>query len=176
MNERWRAVISAVAPVLGTALGGPLAGAAAQTIGRVLLQREDATQDQLEAAVYEASPEQLAALRAADQEFRAQMRALDIDVYRLEVADRAGARALYAVNYLPQLILSGVYVGGYFVTLGLLMRGVLQPPAELRETLQTLLATLGAVVMLIMQFWFGTSFGSREKTAALHASRPADAP
>jgi hypothetical protein len=62
-------VVATVAPVLGTALGGPLGGAAAGILISALGLGKGATPAQVAAAVQGATPEQIAALKAADQAF-----------------------------------------------------------------------------------------------------------
>lgn len=168
----WRGLVRQVAPAIGTALGGPVGGAAAAVISRTLLGKDSANDDELAAAVAGATPEQLAALRKADQEFAAKMKELDIDVFRLEVADRQSARQMFSVNIWPQTIAGAMFVGGYFATLGLVLTGSVKTPPEWQPVLMTLLGMLGAGVTQVLAWLYGSTLGSREKTAALAASMP----
>jgi hypothetical protein len=171
----WRGIISKIAPGLGAALGGPLGGAAGAIIGKVLAPgKEKPTDDDLAQALSNATPDQLLALKQADQRFIAEMKQLDIDVFKLEVSDVQSARELAKVNYWPQIAITTVYIVGYFVVLGLLLSGRLAVQAELREMTTVLIGMLTTAIPMILGFWFGSSFGSREKTAALAASKPAD--
>lgn len=175
MKFNWKALVKTVAPVLGTALGGPLGGMAVRAItGAILPGKPDATEDDLEVALASATPEQLMQIRQLDQQFAKDMKALDIDVFKLETLDVQSARELYKVNYWPQIILSGLYVTGYFVILFSLMNGWITIPVEVRDTVTVLIGMLTTAIPIILGFWFGSSFGSREKTHALAASRPAD--
>jgi hypothetical protein len=119
-----------------------------------------------------ATPEQLLALKTADQQFIKDMRALDVDVFKLETVDVQSARAMYAVNYWPQVIFSTLFIGGYFIILGFYLTGRVTIAAEMKDTATVLIGIMSASVTAIMGFWFGSSFGSREKTAALAASKP----
>jgi len=170
----WRALVGTVAPTIATALGGPLAGMAVGAIGRAILNRDSATETEVAAALVNATPDQLMALKKADQDFAAQMKQLDIDIFKLETADVQSARALFSVNYWPQITLSAFFVGGYFVILYSYLTGHVTIAGELKDTATVLIGIMSASVTAIMGFWFGSSFGSREKTAALAASSPAD--
>lgn len=176
MSGKWKDIVRKVAPALGTVLGGPLAGMAVKTIGDKLLGNPNATEDELEAAIAAASPADLIRLREIDKSFEKEMRALDIDVFRLEVEDRKSARDLYRTNYWPQVILSGVFIVGYLSTLWVVLAGKVNPnlTPEMLGMAQVILGVLTAAVPQILSFWFGSSFGSREKTAHLAASSPAN--
>ena len=58
-------VIGAVAPTLGTALGGPLGGTAAKAISAVLGCKSDA--NSISTAMQNATPEQLAEIKKAER-------------------------------------------------------------------------------------------------------------
>ena len=55
----WKALVKTVAPVLGTALGGPLGGAATKFLTGKLLGDENASEQELADFIGGASPEQL---------------------------------------------------------------------------------------------------------------------
>jgi len=172
----WRALVGTVAPTLGSALGGPLGGMAGAILSKIVLGKEKGTEAELATALANVTPEQLLAIKKADQDFAARMKELDIDVFRLETADVQSARSLFSVNYWPQMTLSALFVGGYFVIMALYISGHVSIPPEIKDTVTVLIGIMSASVTAIMAFWFGSSFGSREKTAALAASKPADAP
>ena len=64
-------VVGAVAPTLGTALGGPMGGMAAKMISEVLGVPN--TPKAIDKAIQEATPEQLLELKKAEQAFEIQM-------------------------------------------------------------------------------------------------------
>lgn len=169
----WRALIGTVAPTLGAALGGPLGGMAGAVIAKVVLGKEKATDAEIESAMANATPDQLLALKKADQEFALRMKELEVDVFKTETADVQSARSLFSVNYWPQMILSGLFVSGYFLILWAYITGRVLIDDKLKDTVTVLIGIMSASVTGIMGFWFGSSFGSREKTAALAASKPA---
>ena len=170
----WRALIGTVAPTLGAALGGPLGGMAGALLSKIVLGKEKGTEAELATALANVTPEQLLAIKKADQDFAAQMKTLDVDIFKLETADVQSARSMFSINYWPQITLSIVFVGGYFGIMALYISGHVVIPADVKDTVTVLIGIMSASVTAIMAFWFGSSFGSREKTAALAASRPDD--
>lgn len=163
----WKGIVKTVAPALGTALGSPMAGAAVREIADKWLGDGNASEQDLERAISAASPEELAKLRAIDADFKSRMRELDIDLEKLEVQDRQGARDLFRVNIWPQIALSTVFGIGYFVVLALFLGSDVSIPDSLRDPFNIVLGVLTAAISQIMNFWFGSSKGSQEKDAKL---------
>src|SRR5258708_18189201 len=93
MSFDWKSLLGQVAPVIGTALGGPLAGLAIKTVGDALGVQAP-TVDTVSAALANATPDQLAAIKKADQDFARQMKELDIKLDELDTSDRASARSM----------------------------------------------------------------------------------
>ncbi len=85
-------LLGSVAPTLATALGGPLAGLAVKSLSKALLGAEDFSEEAVMEAMATASPEQLAAVKKIDADFKVQMKSLDIDLERIAVDDRKSAR------------------------------------------------------------------------------------
>ncbi len=162
----WKNIVSNLAPTIATALGGPLAGTATKFLANEFLGNSDANEKDLQAALVGATPEDLAKLREIDNKFALEMSKLDIDVFALEVEDRKSARGLAKVNMRPQMILSTIFIGGYFVLIFLLFSGEVQITENIKDMANILLGVLTASIPSIMQFWFGSSSGSKEKSAA----------
>lgn len=161
----WKTIVKAVAPVLGTALGGPFGGAATKFLADKFLGNPDASEGDLATAILGATPEQLANLKKLDQDFKLRMRELDVDVFKLEVSDKASARQLFQVNIWPQIVLSAIYTIGYFVMLYMFMSGNVEVTADLRTEFGIVLGVMTAAQVEILHFWFGTSSGSKQKDA-----------
>ena len=85
-------LVRTVAPTIATAVGGPLAGMATRAISEALLGKPDGTEEELAQAAANATPEQLLALKKAEQDFAVRMRELDIDLERIANEDRNSAR------------------------------------------------------------------------------------
>lgn len=56
-----------------------------------------------------------------------------------------------------QVLLSCLFLGGYFIMLGLFLLGHIKTPVEWKDQLGVLIGVLTAGVMLILNFWFSRS-------------------
>lgn len=170
----WKELVKSVAPTLGTALGGPLAGAATKAIADKVLGDSNAPISDVENVILSGDPDALLKLKEAENDFKTKMAALNIDVFKLEVQDRASARDLFKVNHWPQIILSSVFVVGYIIAvfeiLWLLASGSLKiaslDPA-FAAVVNMMLGAMIAALTQILAFWFGSTQGSQAKTNIL---------
>jgi hypothetical protein len=157
----WKSTLATVAPGLATAMGGPLAGMAVKMATDALgIEPNEAA---LEAVLSSGDPEVLAKLKKVESDFKVRMRELDIEEDRIAGADRANARELFKVDKVPQIVLSFVFISGYFATLGMMMAGVWVITGEMRDVIILLLGLMTREIPTIMQFWFGSSSGSKDK-------------
>ncbi len=150
--EAIKGLIGAVAPTLGQALGGPLGGAAAQTIASVLGCKPD--EKSIANAVQAATPEQLAEIKKAELDFQVQMKKLDVDVFALEVEDVQHARSAFKGDWTPKFIAVAcvLFFGGYIALV------TLQDPAANDDGIVNLvLGYLGGIVSSIISFYYGAS-------------------
>lgn len=170
MDFDWKSIVRTVAPVLGTAIGGPLGGLATRTIAGALLGDENATEDQIAAAVQSATPDQLLALKKADQEFKVRMKELDIDIERIHQQDRDSARTRETKtgdSWTPRLLAIFITLGFF----GILCFMVTNPlPETGRDALLVMLGSLGTAFAGVIAYYFGSSSGSKSKDAAMHAA------
>jgi len=157
----WKETLAAVAPTLATALGGPLAGAATKFISGKLLGKDDSTLEEIEQAVLGASPEQLANLKNIDYEFKKEMEKLKIDVFKIVADDKKNARHEHKHSNMP-----GVLSVGLSLTIMAIvyMLFYIEPPEGAREVLFMLLGVVVKEWGGSMQYWFGTTRSSSEKT------------
>lgn len=162
----WKDIISAVAPALATALGGPLAGLAVREIGGKILGKEEATENEVAAAIAGATPETLAKLRELDQQFQTRMAELGIKLEELENADRADARArdVAAKDRIPA-ILAIVHAAAFFALLFVMF--TTSVPQTNRDAFNILLGMLSTSMLTIMTYYFGSSRGSKAKDEIL---------
>ena len=164
MSNKWKDILGTVAPVIATALGGPLAGGATKYLSDKLLGNEDASEEELSNAILGANPDTLAKLKEIDNEFKLEMEKMNVDIFALETKDRQNARSMAKVNMWPQIILSALFILGYFIVLFFLLRGEITIAEGLREVVILLLGMLTREIPSIMQFWFGSSHGSKTKS------------
>jgi len=154
----WKKIVAGVAPTLATALGGPLAGTATKYIAGQLLGDENASEAEIEAAILNATPEDLMNLRKIDNDFKLEMKRLDVDLEKMAVDDRKSARSLAEkTNLWPQIVLSVLFIGGYFGILYLLFSGTITLDGSIRDMANILLGVLTAGIPMILRFWFGGS-------------------
>ena len=147
-----KSVIGAVAPTLGTALGGPMGGMAAKMISEVLGVPN--TPKAIDKALAEATPEQMLELKKTEQAFELQMKELEVDVFKLETADIQDARGKFGKDWTAR-IMGLVVVGGF---MGYIFLVTLQPPEQNSEALINLvLGYLGGLASAIISFYFGAS-------------------
>jgi len=160
----WKDTLSAIAPTLATALGGPFAGAATRFLANKFLGDENAPEADLDEFILGASPEQLVQIKASDNEFKLQMENLGVDVFKLEVADKGNAREHNKHSNMPAVLsvsLTAFIVGivcALFYT---------APPEGAREVLFMLLGVVIKEWSNSMHYWYGTTRSSQEKTKLL---------
>lgn len=149
-------LIENVAPTIATAIGGPVAGMAVKALSNALLGHGDGSEDDINAALANATPDQITAIRRADNDFKAQMKSLDIDLVRIAEQDRASARemAVGTHSFTPS-IMSYVIVCCWAVIQYFLFTHVIE--ASMRELIARVLGTLDGALMLVLSFWFGSS-------------------
>ena len=162
----WKSIVNTVAPVLGFALAGPLGGAATKMIANTLLDDEDATESEIAAAVANATPEQLGALKKAEMDFEVRMKEAGVDLAQINAADRDSARKreIATGDYTPKLLALAVTVG-FFGLLGAMTK--LEIPVANREILFIMIGALGASFGAVIQYYFGSSDGSKQKNSIL---------
>ena len=145
-------IIGAVAPTIGTALGGPMGSMAANMLADAL--GCEPQPKKIEAAVQAATPEQLAELKKIDKDFEVRMKELDVDLYALETADIQDARGKFSKDWTSRIM--GIAVVGGFM--GYIFLVTLQPPEQNSEALINLvLGYLGGLASAVISFYFGAS-------------------
>jgi hypothetical protein len=153
--SKLKNVVGAVAPTLGTALGGPIGGMAANVISEVLGVPNNPKA--IEKGLAEATPEDMLKLKKAEQEFQVQMKELEVDVFKLEVADTQDARKNFSKDWTARIM--GIATLGGF--LGYIFLVTLQPPEQNSEALINLvLGYLGGLASAVISFYFGASNSS----------------
>ena len=73
MSFDWKGMLGNVAPALASAFGTPAAGLAVKALSNMLLGKPDGTEDEVATALSKATPEQIAAIKASDQQFQKDM-------------------------------------------------------------------------------------------------------
>jgi hypothetical protein len=167
-------IIKTVAPWIGTALGGPLGGMALDAAAGAL-GLSTKTTDALKTAISGATPEQMLALKQADNSFAEHMRQMGYDhIEKLEalaVDDRKDARAMQVAvrSWIPGA-LAILITGGFFGILIGMMSGLLSMADN--QALTIMLGSLGAAWIGIVNYYFGSSAGSARKDELAAGAQP----
>ena len=162
----WKTVVGAVAPVLATALGGPLAGVAAQAISNAVLGKHDGTPDEVAAAIASGGPDVLLKIKQADNDFALKLKELDIDLEKIAQGDRASARDMrIRSGDWTASILAGFITVGFFGILWLLLHDSIPPDGH--DVLLVMIGSLGTAWTSIVSFFYGSSAGSERKNATI---------
>lgn len=160
-----KGLLKTVAPTIATAVGGPMGGVAMKFLADKFVGGDTG---KVEDFLLAANPEQLAQLKLADMEFQKEMKKLDIDLEQIATEDRASARDLAKTKgFMPQVIMSGVYTFGYFGIIWAFMQGYIAVPDQYSSMFTGMLGVLGAAQIQIINFWFGSSAGSKAKSDAM---------
>lgn len=157
-------------PGLAGALGGPFVGIATKFLATKLLGKDEAEAEEIAAAVQGMDP---AELRKLDLEFRAHMASLGVRREELYLADVADARARDVaivtatgrntradmIAYGIMALVAAVVLALFFVTL---------PEGPNRDIINIAIGALLASLKSIVQFEFGSSRGSKDKSEVIN--------
>jgi len=164
IGRTLKKIVGTVSPLLGGALGGPLGGLAGSMIQKALgVDSEEAA-----VAMLESNPDSLLKLKQVEADLEVRMKELGITEQQVHADDRDSARSMAKERgVLPQVILSVAYSVGYFAVMFMFMTGKLAVNAEHEVMFGGLLGILSTAQIQIMNFWFGSSAGSKAKTQAM---------
>jgi hypothetical protein len=166
--ESFGPLLGQLAPTIATALGGPLAGVAVKTLSNALFGHEDGTEEQISEAMASATPDQLAAIKKIDADFKVQMKSLDIDLERISAGDRDSARQMQreTKDWVPKILAIVITLGFFGILVWMLLNGM---PKTGTEALLMMLGALGTAWTGVINFYYGSSAGSKAKTDAMTA-------
>jgi len=172
-------VVASLAPTVASAIGGPLAGMAVTALESVFgitpgpEETVEQRQGTLASAIAGATPEQLQAVRKADQDFQVKMAELGFKnqeaIAALRIEDVQGARALLTAtkSWVPAA-LTVVLTVGVFVMVGLMFFSAVPP--DNKEAFYTMLGSITTAWLISVHFWFGDTLASGEKTKIIARS------
>ena len=171
MGFDWKGLLANVAPVLGTAIGGPFGVLAGAAVKAALGIPEDSDEQAMTKALERATPEQLLAIRQADNQFKLDMEKPGVDVARIDAEDRKSAREReMAVKDKIPGALAVILTVGFFGLLGYLVAH--EPPSGSRDILNIMLGSLGTGWATMLAYYFGSSAGSSAKDRLLLNTTP----
>jgi len=165
----WKSLVKTVAPWIGTALGSPLGGMAVSAICDAL-GIDDKTEEGVRAALSGATPDQLLALKKADQDFALRMQELGFanqeKLASLDVENTKDARGMQIATQskIPGTLAILITIGFFGILIGML-GGWLK--ASDNQALLIMLGALGAAWGAVVNYYYGSSAGSDAKTRIL---------
>jgi hypothetical protein len=170
-REDWKNLVRTVAPGLATALGGPLAGAAVQTISTAVLGKPDGTEEEVAVAVASGGADALLKLKEAENAFTIKMKELGVDLEKVHAGDRNSAREREVKTgdvWTPR-ILAATIIGGFLAMVASVLlgkvTGITDPVAA--GMIGTLIGYVSAKADQVVSYYFGSSAGSAAKTDLL---------
>ena len=162
MNE----FLKTLAPLLGTAFGGPLGGAAATFLADKLgldSRTVEAVTEALSSG--NLTPVQIENIKIAEIEFQKFCKTNQIDVEKVHAADRDSARNMQISSRSPvPAALTYLLTLGFF---GVLAAMFTWPEVKESAPLMIMLGSLGTAWSGACAFWFGTTSGSQNKNEML---------
>jgi hypothetical protein len=162
----WKATLGTIAPTIATALGGPLAGLATKAIVGALGLGESASEAEIARAVAGATPEQLLALKQADNQLVVDLERLGVEREKIAHQDRASARDREArvMDWTPK-VLATVIIGGFLATVYMVLAGYvdgLKDPLT-AALVGTLIGYVSAKADQVTAYYFGSTSQSKSK-------------
>ncbi len=186
MSFNLKSALATIAPTLATMLGGPLAGTAVSALEGALGLQSGAGPDAVTKAVAEGlTPDQIAAVRAADQHHAEVMAQQKIDLAKLNAdyaeamahtdeADRDSARKRQEIvkdattPWLAWIVVLGSVALGAAVLMGYANT----KDATQATLIGTVLGYAFGEAKQVLAFYFGSSSDSQQKNALLAESVP----
>jgi len=169
----WMDTIKKVAPVVASALGGPLAGVAVSALGE-LFGIEEPTQEKIRVAIETGNltGEQISAIRQLEMKLKAEEAERGFKYAELEFKDRDSARKANVdggtakMLFWMSLVLLIITLGSELVVL---FNGY---PKTLPEIIVgRILGLMDSVALMVLAYWYGTTNGSARKTDMLNQTK-----
>lgn len=186
-NIDWKDVIGAVAPTLGTLLGGPLAGMAIGQLSKVLLGKDDGTEEELSQVVMGGlSNDKIVEIQRINRDTEVKLAQMQLDKFRIEtdlekayVSDTADARKykddnVFTLGVTILLVFAVVMSLSVYGCFQILTGGI-----ELKDAstvgivagfLGTVIGYVAANAQQVVSYFFGSSAGSAKKTTEMAES------
>jgi hypothetical protein len=176
-GKKWLNVLKRVAPTLATALGGPLAGAAAQAISMAITGRADTPEEQLEELINSGDYETLLKLKVADNEFKLKMEELGLKREELALRkdemvyddmDSARKRHMDVKDKEPaRLAYMAMLVFAILVAMVITRSEMFEQSQFATVIVSTIIGAAISWVDKAYNFFLGSSKGSSDKTKAM---------
>lgn len=161
-------LLKTIAPLLGSALGGPLGGAAAAFIADKLGLDSKAVKDVAEVLNgSKMNPDQITQIKLAEIEFEKFCKSNAIDLKKLDIDNIKDARDMQKQtrSIFPATLSTFVTIGFFGILVTMLVYEY-----KPTEPLLIMLGALGAAFGGVVNFWLGSSAGSQAKDKVIAAN------
>lgn len=172
-----------LAPTIASVIGGPLAGSGVSALEKLFgltpapsASPSDRLND-VAAAISGATPEQLAGMRKADQDYAVAMAQAGFKdtetLASLKVQDTVSARDMQTANKspVPAWLTFVITVGFFGLLIGLFCVPV---PEASKPLIYSATGTLGTVWLVVVHFWFGSTSDTGQVNDLLAKSTPSE--
>lgn len=155
-------IIGAIAPTVGTALGGPFGALAGGLLQKALGTTDAASTESL---ILAGSPDTMAKIKIAEDDLTAKLAELGVQKQQLAYADTDSARKREEVvkDNTPKILAYGITAGFFGILIFLVFNG--KPPGG--DVIIYMLGVLGTAWSGVVGYYFGSSAGSDSKSALL---------
>jgi hypothetical protein len=177
---KWRMVdlkkiIGSAAPLIATALGGPLAGAAVATLSRALFGNDKANEEQIAQYFSDNSADAFVKLKEAEYSFQVKLAEIEQASLQLNLDNTRDARAMNVAsfaesgswlsrNITPILALINHFI--FITTIILLMK--VNVDSDAKDALLILVGVIASNFNGVREFYFGSSLSSQNKDNAIN--------
>lgn len=157
----FKKILGSVAPLVGTAIGGPFGGLATTVLREAFGSDDEA---EIERQIASSSPDALIKLKTAEQAMEVKMRELDISEDDLYLKDVQSARDMAkATSIIPQLALTFIAIFAFGAVLYVLVLQSQVIPPENKDLVIFLVGQLSTFTGMGFSFFLGSSKGSGDK-------------
>jgi hypothetical protein len=171
MMNAFTDILKSLAPTVASALLGPLGGMAVAAIGQVI-GLEGATTESITKAFAEGkiTPEHLAEIKKLELQYQNDEKERGFKYVELEFKDRDSARQMQiATKSEVPAYLTFLITVGFFGILGWMLSN---PTISYPAPIMVMLGSLGTAWIACIQYWFGTTRSSSDKTTLLAQAQP----
>lgn len=155
-------ILKTFAPTIALAVGGPVGPFAAAALHAVFGTTDDKS---AEAALLGATPQQLADLKKADQDFKTHMADLGVTEDKMAFDDTANARAreIAVRDNTPKMLAYGVIAATLLLEGWIVIHGIPHLDEQMAVVVGRVLGTFDTATALILGYYYGSSKGSAMK-------------
>lgn len=159
-------MLGQISPLLGSLLSGSLSVGTGQLLGKILLGKESASSADIEKALSDPTPTQLAALKKIEADLQIRLAEFTVEEEKLALQDRENARLRETQmrDRIPAILAVLLTVGFFGIMFSLMFFSI---TTEAHQVIDVMLGALGTAWISCISYYFGSSHGSQIKSQLL---------